>query len=580
MTEVRQPRSTRAIVAFIASALALVMLVASASAATVLRRGNNSEPDSIDPHFAQGTWENNIIGDMIIGLYTEDAQGKAIYGAAESHTVSPDGLVWTFTLRDHVWSDGTPVTADDFVYAWRRILSEKGAQYASLLTNEFKNAKAINTGEAQPETLGARAIDAKTLELTLEHPAPYLPQLMTHYTTFPVPKHVVEKLGREWVKKGNYVGNGPYTLVEWRPNEYVKLTKNPRFWDAANVQVDEVYYEPTFDTSAALRRFRTGELDLQDGISSQDVDWIKANMRDSLHLQPYLGISYIAVNQTKPPLNDKRLREALSLAFDRDTIAYKVLKFEETPQYSLVPPGVAGYPGGSAFYFKDMPFDQRLAKAKELVQQAGYGPEKRLTLSFVTGNAPDNKRVSAAIQQMWKEIFIDIEISQQESKTVYALLRATDFQLAQAAWVADFDDAKNFLYLFRTDADEMNYGKYSNPEFDRLMVQSDQIADEVERGKILAAAEKIVLDDIGFISNRYLNTRHIVQPWVKGFVANLRDINRTRWLSVDRSGTQQSAPSAEVSPSDTTVAQEQSWGDWFASILCSWFGISCPAGGG
>lgn len=552
--------------------------VAPASAQMVLHRGNGAEPDTLDPHLATGNWENQIIGDMIVGLFTEDGDGNAIYGAAESHTVSEDGLTWTFKIRDHVWSDGTPVTAGDFVFAWQRILDPKtGSQYASLITGEFKNGLAISEGNAPPESLGARAIDDKTLELKLEHPAPYLPELLTHYTTFPVPRHTVLTYGKDWIKAGTYVGNGAYTLVTWEPNNFVRLKKNPAFYDAANVKVDEVNFYPLSDTSAALKRFRAGELDIQNGLSSQDIDWIKENMPDSLYLDPYAAISYIAINQSRPPLNDVRLREALSLAFDRDTVAHKLLKFQEQPAYALIPPGIAGYPGGNFFSFKDMGYEQRVARAKELMEQAGYGPGKPLKISFITGSAPDNKRVSAAIQQMWKEIWVEIEIRQLETKTVYDLMQTQNFDVGQAAWIADYDDAKNFLYLFRTDANAMNYGKYQNAEFDRLMQESDQMKDVTERGKLLAQAEKLLLDEYGFISNRFLNVRHVVQPWVKGFKSNVSDVNRTRWLSVERP----SGPAAQtgVQPEGTGAGavQEQGWWEWFLSLLCSWFGISCPA---
>ena len=560
---------------------ACVFFAGAAFAEVILNRGNTDEPDTLDPHLAQGTWENNIIGDMIIGLYTEDPEAKPIFGAAIGATTSPDGLVWTFTLRDHKWSDGVKVTADDFVYAWRRILDPKtGAQYASLLF-DFKNARAINDGAMPPEALGARAIDDETLELTLEHPAPYLPQLMTHYTTFPVPRHVVEKLGRDWVKPGNYVGNGPYIVVEWVPNDHIKSVKNPLFWDADKVQIDTVYYYPTRDTSAALKRFRAGELDMQNGLTAQDIVWIKQNIPDQVYLRPLLAISYVALNSSQPPLNDKDIREALNLAFNRDTIATKVLKdYSEIAAYSLTPPGTAGTAGGAHVAFQSMSYGQRLARAKALMVKAGYGPDNHLKLAFEIGPSIDNKRDGAAIQQMWAPIYVDVDIHASESKVLYAALREGDFQTSQAAWVGDYNDAKNFLFLFRTDTKDMNYGRYSNPAFDQLVDQSDHTADAAERGKLLAQAEQILLDDSAFIPNRFINTRYVVAPYVKGFVPNLRDINRTRWLSIEgRPGAVAGVPTGGSGPSVTT--DEKGWLDrlweWFAGLMCSWFGWFCTA---
>lgn len=500
----------------------------------VLHRGNGAEPDSLDPHKSSGTWENHIIGDMLIGIFTEDIDGKPIHGAAESHSVSEDGLTWTFKIRPHNWSDGVPVTADDFVFSWRRILDPATAsQYATLLY-PFKNAQAVNEGKLPPDQLGVRAIDASTLELQLENPAPYLPQLLAHQTAFPVPKHLVEHYGADWFKPGIYVSNGPYVLAAWEPNNFIKLIKNPGFWDAANVQIDEVIFYPTDNTSAALKRLRAGELDMQNGVSSQDIDWLKANMPEALKLQPYLAVSYIAINSTRAPLNDKRVREALSLAFDRDTVADKVLKFNEAAAYTFVPPGTAGIAPGAALSFASMPYAERLAKAQALMQEAGFGPGKPLKIALEIGPAPDNKRVGAVVQQQWAAIYVDLELRASESKVLYALLKENNFDVSQAAWVADYNDAKNFLYLFRTESKDMNYGRWSNAEFDRLMAEADKARDEAARGALLRQAEQVLLDDYAVITNRYLNTRHIVQPYVKGFHPNLRDVNRTRWLSIER----------------------------------------------
>ncbi|HEY0052149.1 MAG TPA: peptide ABC transporter substrate-binding protein, partial [Caulobacteraceae bacterium] len=212
-----------------------------------LHRGNTSEPVSLDPHRTSGTWENRIISDMIQGLFDLDPDGRPVPAMAESWTTSPDGLTWTFRLRDTVWSDGVPVTAEDFVYAYRRILKPETASQYSFLLYALVNGQAINEGRAAPETLGARALDARTLQLTLNNPAPYLPELTTHYSFYPLPRHVVEAKGAAWIRPGNYVSNGPYILADWRQGDRVRTVRNPRFWDNANVCYDEVYFYPTVD---------------------------------------------------------------------------------------------------------------------------------------------------------------------------------------------------------------------------------------------------------------------------------------------------------------------------------------------
>ena len=257
-------------------AMATAIGVSHAAAQTTLRVANSGEPDSLDPHQVSGNWEDRIIGDMFMGLTTEAADGTVIPGAAESWTISDDGLTYTFTLRDHTWSDGTPVTAEDFVFGLRRILDPAtAAEYAYLLF-PIKNAEAINSGNlADPEALGARAVDPKTLEITLEQPTSYFLGLLTHYTSFPIPKHKVEELGDDWVKPGNIVGNGAYTVVEWVPNSQVRMEKSDTFWDADNVAIDEVVYYPTEERNTGTKQFRAGEVDVQYDFASEQIDFLE-----------------------------------------------------------------------------------------------------------------------------------------------------------------------------------------------------------------------------------------------------------------------------------------------------------------
>ena len=249
-----------------ATGLALALLLggvaAPAQAEKVLRVANMGEPNTLDPHVVSGTWENRILGNMYLGLVTEAADGSDMAGAAESWTISDDGTTYTFKIRDHVWSDGKPVTADDFVFSLQRILDPAtAAEYASLLY-PIKNAEAVNTGKAKPAALGVKAIDAKTLQMDLEAATPYFLSQLTHYTAWPVPKHVVEKHGKDWTKKENIAVNGAFVLDEYVPNTHVKLSGNPKFFDAANVKLDRIIYYPGEDRAVGLKRFRAGEVDL------------------------------------------------------------------------------------------------------------------------------------------------------------------------------------------------------------------------------------------------------------------------------------------------------------------------------
>ncbi len=305
-----------------------------------LHEGNGAEPLTLDPAKAQGTWESNIIGDMMIGLTTEDAAGRPIPGMATSWETSPDGLVWTFHLRKAQWSDGEPVTADDFVFGMRRTLDPKTASiYASLLYF-IKNAEPVNDGKLPTTALGVRALDPQTLQLTLEHPAPFLLEIAKHQTMFPEPLHVVERYGDAWVQAGHYVSNGPYVLGDWKLGDHILLKKNPKFYDAAHVCIDQVFYYPTVDAISAERRVRRGELDLNRDIQSNRIAFLRKpdEIPAYVHTHTYLGVAYLAFNQGPKgvaALRDRRVRLALDMAIDREFIARKLLRGGQVPGLHL-----------------------------------------------------------------------------------------------------------------------------------------------------------------------------------------------------------------------------------------------------
>ena len=445
----------------------------------VLHRGNVAEPLTLDPHKASGTWENNIIGDMFIGLFTENAAAEPVPGMATDWDVTEDGLSWTFTLRDAVWSDGEPVTASDFEYAFRRILDPATlANYASLLY-PIRNARLVNSGELPPEELGVTAIDDHTLRIDLEFPAPYLPGLLTHYTTFPVPQHVVEQYGDAWVQPQNIVTNGPYKLVNWRANDFVYVERNPLFWDNANVCVDEVFYYPTVDNPAAERRVRNGELDLNTEFAGQNLEFLQREIPDYVRVHPYLGIVYFAFNTTEPPFDDPRVRNALSMAVDRDFIATDILRAGQIPAYSFVPPGVNGYPGDARVTWEEIPVEERREMARELLTEAGYGPNNPLRFEYSHRTTGDNPRVAPVVQQDWSLIadWVQPEIVGIETQIHYANLRAGDYTLGDGGWIGDYNDAYNFLFLGETDSVPMNYARWSNPEYDALVEQANRTLD-------------------------------------------------------------------------------------------------------
>ncbi|MBI3675338.1 MAG: peptide ABC transporter substrate-binding protein [Proteobacteria bacterium] len=499
----------------------------------VLNRGNGGEPKTLDPQQIDGTWESNIVGDMLIGLTTDDPEAKPIPGAALSWETSADGKTWTFHIRPHLWSDGVPVTAHDFVFAWQHLLDPRTASAYAYNLWLVKNGQQISAGNLPPTALGVSAPDDKTFVVALEHPAPYLLELLTHHSTFPLPKHVVEKYGAQWTQPGHIVSNGPYMLKDWRPNDHLTLIKNPKFYDAKTVRIDTVNFYPTTDTQAALKQFRAGALDTQNPLPALEIDWMRAHIPDALQIKPYLGIAYMVANSSHKPFDDVRIREAIDLAVNREMIAQRIYKLGEPAAYSIVPSGVANYPGGTALRFKTLSYDQRIERAQALMTAAGYGPSRHLQTTYSATTDNDNKRAAAAIQSMLRAIYIDVEIVSSDIQIHFANLQSGNFDLAGAAWIADFNDASNFLDLLRGDSGK-NYGRYNRPAYDALLDKAQQQADAKARGEILKQAEQMALDDYAWIPVRYLVTRDLVQPYVKGWKPNLRNFNRTRWLWVEK----------------------------------------------
>lgn len=498
----------------------------------VLHRGNSSEPLTLDPHKASGTWENNIIGDMFIGLFTEDAEAAPIPGMAESWTVSDDGLVWTFQLREAQWSDGVPVTAGDFEYAFRRILDPNTlAQYASLLY-PIENALEVHQQGMASEQLGVRALDDETLEIRLAYPAPYLQGLLTHYTTFPVPRHVVEEHGDQWVQPRNIVVNGPYRLEQWATSNFVHLVRNESFYDNENVCLDEIYYYPTIDTTAASRRIQNNELDVNNEFPGQHIDRLRAEMPDYVRVNPYMGVVYYSLNTVHETFQDARVRNALGMAIDRDFLAEEIYRDGRPPAYSMVPPGLANYAGGVQAEWADIPVDQRREMARELLMEAGYGPDNPLEFEYTYRNSADNPRIAPVVQQDWQSIadWVNVTVTQIETQIHYENMRAGGYEVGDGGWIADFNDPYNFLYLGETQSIPMNYSRYSNPEYDALIAAANRELDMEVRASMLADAEQMLIDDMPIIPIVFYVNRALVNPRVTGWVDNTLHIHRSRYL--------------------------------------------------
>ena len=500
-----------------------------------LEYGTDIEPLTLDPQKANLISEGRVIGDLMMGLTTETPDAQPMPGMATSWETSADGLTWTFHLRDAKWSDGAPLTADDFVYGFRRILDPKTASIYAYLVYVLKNGQAVNEGKAPLEAVGARALDPHTLQLTLEHPAPYLPQLAMHQSFYPVPRHAVEKWGDDWVKPGRYVSNGPFKLTGWRLGDRMTVVKNPQFFDAAHVCVDRINYYPTPDAISAERRVQRGELDINTTFQSNRLERLKTTMPGYARTHVSLATSYLSFNtRNVKPLQDVRVRRALSESIDRDFMTAKLMRAGQQPAYSFVTPGTANYVSGPRTLWADKPFAERQAEARALLKAAGYGPGHPLKLELKVANSTETMLLTEAVQADWRAIGVEATIAQAEGQIAFADYRNRNFDVGFMSWYADFNDPITFLGLMKSDTGAQNYGDYKDPAYDALLAQADNEPDAAKRAQLLARAEQLMLSEEGTAPVYFLVNRALVNPRVTGWADNALNYHRARWLCVKR----------------------------------------------
>jgi oligopeptide transport system substrate-binding protein len=525
----------RAAVILAAAAILAGPLAAAGPAAAekVLRVANMGEPETLDPHKSSTTIESSILRNLFEGLVVLDPSANVALGVAESYDISEDGLIYTFRLRENArWSNGEPVTADDFVYSLRRIEDPKTrSQYAEVLY-PIKNAQEVNTGKAALTELGVAAPDARTVRITLKAPTPYFLQLLTHQTALPVSGRSVEKFGAEWIRPGNMVSNGAYVLDDVKPNSHIRIVKNPHYWDAAKVTIDAVVFDPSEDRHAVLKRYRAGEFDVLYGdLPIDQLKWLRENMRRELHIAPYAGVYYYALNNTKPPFNDKRVRTALAMAINRELLVEKITEAGELPAYGFVPDGTAGYTPRRVAW-RTLSQAERDAAAKRLMAEAGYGPDHPLRVQLAYNTSENHKRIAIALAAMWKKINVSVELFNTEVKVHYSSLRIGDFQMGRAGWIADYNDAQNYLFLHQTSTKQQNYSKFSNPEYDRLMEEASFTGDAAKRAALLEQAEGVLLEEMPVLPVYFYVSKNLVSPRVSGWQDNTVNAVYVRNLSL------------------------------------------------
>ncbi len=495
----------------------------------VLHRGNGAEPDSIDPHRGTSVNGANIQRDLFEGLVNEAPNGDLEPGAAESWTISDDGLTYTFSLRrDARWSNGDAVLADDWVYSLRRSLNPQTMSRYTFILSPILNADAVAAGEMAPGELGVRAIDDYTLEIQLDGPTPYFLGLLTHSASWAVHRPSVEEFGDQHTRPGNLVSNGAFILEDWVVQSHIKVVRNPHYWDNANTILEEVWFYSTEDQSAELRRYRADELDFTEIIPKRQIQWIRENLGDELVVAPYLGAYYYGFNVTRPPFeNNPELRRALALAIDRDIIAGQVTAAGEQPAYGWVPP-VNGYEQ-QQMREADWTQSEREAEPRRLYALAGYSAENPLRTEIIYNTQEDHRRIALAVSAMWNQVLgVETSILNQEWKVFLdTRQQRIDTQVYRGGWIGDYNDPNTFAELMLSTSGLNNMG-YVNAEYDDLVRAAAQESDLARRAELLQQAEVLLLEDLPIMPIYTYTTTRLVKPWVGGYESNIMDHHRSK----------------------------------------------------
>lgn len=512
-------------------ALATLLLTVPAAWSATLHRGIGNDPDSLDPHKAIGTSASIVIYDLFEGLVTVNARGEIVPGAASEWQVDATQKVYTFKLRPNLkWSDGSPLTAADFEYSFRRLmLPETAARYASFLY-PIRNARAVNTGRAAVETLGVKAMDAGTLRIELETPAPQLTELLTSVGAVAVPRRAIEAHGREWTRPGKIVSNGAYVLAEVSPQTFTKARKNPNFHSAASVAIDEVVYHPVEDEGTSLKRFQAGDLQIAIRVPTDKIEDVRKQYGKQLHSAPALGTTMLMLNHQRTPFGDIRVRRALALAIDHKVLTDRILRGTAAPTYSVVPDSVSRYSPPVPSY-ASTPMAARQAEARKLLAEAGFGPGKPLKFTMQYYTQSKTRTLAVAMVSMWRAVGVQAEVINKDLGSVISSVRSGNYDVSLYAWFSSFDDPSTFLDILTTKTRGSLSG-YSNPAFDQAFATGNSAATLEARNLALAKAEAIVMADMPVIPLYTDIIPRLVSPKVQGWNDNGRGANLTRYLSL------------------------------------------------
>lgn len=490
------------------------------AAKQVVTINNGTEPESLDPHKVSGVPESNVLRQLLEGLTTTDVDGNTIPGIAENWETT-DNKTWIFHLRDAKWSNGDPVTANDFEYSFKRLVDPNTASpYASYLGDvKVKNADEIVDGKMDPSMLGVTALDAKTLKIELTDPVPYFADTLIHTSVFPVNRKAVETYGDKWTSPENFVSNGAYKLKSWRVNDKIVLERNDAYYDNAQTVINEVTFLPISSATTDVSRYKAGDLDVtSNDIPAEQFKTLRKDLPNELIISPSLCTYYYELNTTKAPFNDVRVRRALALTLDRTVITDKVLGQGQTPAYQFSPVGINGV-GEMNPEWKNWTQEQRIAEAKKLLNEAGYSKENPLKFDLLYNTSENHKKIAIAANSLLNRSlgFVSAELDNKEWKTYLDARRTGQYQMARGGWCADYNEASSFVNTLKSNNGQ-NYSKYTNKEYDQVLEESLKPGLTSEQRKALYEQAEAYIDrDQPLISVYHYVDVRLIKPYVKGF---------------------------------------------------------------
>ena len=498
-----------------------------------LVRHIKDEPATLDPAKAVGLPEIQVIRDLFEGLVNQNEKGEIVPGVATRWQTN-DNKIWTFTLRnDAKWSDGTPVTAEDFVYSWRRLVNpENTSQFAWFAALAgINNAQAIIDGKATPDTLGVSAVNAHTLRVQLDKPLPWFPGLTASFALYPVQKNNVEG-DKNWTQPGHLVGNGAFVLTNRVVNEKLVVEPNASYWDNGKTVLKKVTFVPINQESSATNRYLAGDIDITESFPKNQYQKLLKEIPGQVYTPPQLGTYYYAFNTLKGPTADARVRLALSMTIDRRLMAEKVLGTGEKPAWRFTPDVTAGFtPEESA---AEHTSQQELnAQAKTLLQAAGYGPSRPLKLTLLYNTSENHQKIAIAVASMWKKnLGVDVKLQNQEWKTYIDSRNTGNFDVIRASWVGDYNEPSTFLSLL-TSTHSGNISRFNDPAYDKVVNQATLENTAAARNADYNQAEKIIAEKAPIAPIYQYTNGRLIKPWLKGYpINNPEDVaySRTMYL--------------------------------------------------